>query len=175
MKIASETRHWAALIGWWALVGAVGWIVCVQIFLVLMAPFGQWQLPSVARVTVTAIDRDPDSHLTDFVTVQQNGEERVLPMLKAECREFRPRDEIWILRNYYGGGLRPDQFRLTPLRLLLEYPEPLVALALWGIRRVRKAQARDRRKDLERPRTVWKDEFYLKAERFAATEGQEKS
>ncbi len=167
MRISRQARHWIALGGLWTLVAAVAWIVSVQAFLVLMAPFGTWQAPAMARVTVVSVDRDPDSQLTDNLTVQQGEEERTLRMLKAECRELRPQDEVWILDNYYAGGLRPDHFRLTPLRLLLEYPEPLILLALWGIWRVRKAQARDEAAALTRPRTVWKDEFHLRAQRFA--------
>lgn len=168
MLISRQARHWSFLIGWWTLVAAVAWIVSVQGFLVLMAPFGHWQLPALARVTITSVDRDPDSQLTDNVTAQQGDRERVLRMPKAECRELRAQEEIWVLDNYYAGGLRPDHFRGTPLRLLLEYPEPLLLLAFWGIWKVRKAQATERKRDLERPRKVWKDEFHLRAERFAA-------
>jgi len=174
MRISRQTRHWIALIGLWTLVAAVAWIVSVQGFLVLMAPSGGWRFPSVALVTVTAVDRDPDNQLTDSVTVQEGDQERSLRMLKAECREIRAEDEIWILNNYWAGGLRPDQFRLSPQRLLMEYPEPLLLLAFWGIWRVRKAQARERQKELERPRTVWRDEFYRRAERFARDEGEPK-
>jgi hypothetical protein len=168
MRIPRQARHWTALIGWWTLAAAVAWIVSVQGFLVLMSPFGDWQVPAFARVVVTSVDRDPDSLLTDNVTAQQGDRERYLRMPKAECRQIRPQDEIWVLDNYFAGGLRPDHFRLTPLRLLLEFPEPLWLLAFWGIRRVRKAQGREKQEELERPRKVWKDEFHLRAERFAA-------
>ena len=93
-------------------------------------------------------------------------------MLKGERARLKAGDEIWILDNYYVTPTRPAQFRLTPWRILLEYPEPLALLALLGIRRLRRAQARARireaQEDAARPRTLLLDDFHARAERFKA-------
>ena len=85
------------------------------------------------------MDRDPDSQITDFVTVKEGEDERVLRLAKAEAEDLRPDDEAWILDAWYADGLRPTQFRLTLLRLLLEYPALLLLPAAFGLWRVRKA------------------------------------
>jgi hypothetical protein len=174
METPRQAWHWTALIGLWTLVAAVVWVVSVQAFLVLMSPTGHWQGFGVAHVTVTAVDPDPNSQLTDNVTVQEGDEERDLRMLKTECREIHTHDQIWILDNYWAGGLRPDHFRLTPQRLLLEFPEPILLLAFWGIWRIRKAQAKAQKQQSSGPRKVWRDEFHLRADRFAKDEKAEK-
>ena len=84
---------------------------------------------------------------------------------KAECRDLKPGDEIWVLDNYYATPVRPEQFRLSLRRLLVEYPEPLLLLFLVGIWRVRKALAKAQR-DLPPPTVLFKDDFHRRAERF---------
>jgi len=167
MAISRNTWRWTALTGLWTLVGLITWLVAIQIFIVLVTPFGTWQQPGIAKVTVKWVDRDPQSQYADNVIVLQGGMERSLSMLKAELKDLHLEDEIWILDNYYATATRPAQFRLTPLRLLLEYPEPLLVLALWGIWRIRRSQARDAKEDPNRPRTVLRDDFHARAERFA--------
>ena len=80
--------RWSALAGLWLLVGAVLWIVLVQVFLLALNPFCHLQRPSTARVMVKSVDRDPDSHITDYVTVRQGEDDQVLRMLKAEAAEL---------------------------------------------------------------------------------------
>ncbi len=167
MAITRKTWRWGALAGLWALVGLILWLMVIQAFLVLVTPFGTWQRPGIARVKVKWIDRDPQSTFTDNVVVDIEGEERSLSMLKAERTELTVGEEIWILDNYYVTTTRPAQFRLTPWRLLLEYPEPLLLLALFGIWRLRRALARDAQEDPARPRTVLRDDFHARAQRFA--------
>jgi hypothetical protein len=163
MAITRDTQRWIALILLWTVVITVCWIVAVQAFLVLMSPFGVWRWPRIANVTVTRVEADPDNKLTDKVYADEEAKGRVLAMLKAEAAKLHTDDDIWILENYYVKGLRPDQFRLTPLRLSLEYPEPFFLLALWGIRRIRKAQTKAAKTPPSKPPTVWRDDFHKRA------------
>jgi len=173
MQISRQTWHWTFLIGLWTVVAAVTWVISIQAFLVLLSPTGFWQGFAVAHVTVTSVDSDPDSQITDNVTVQQGDDERSLRMLKTEARELHPQDQVWIIDNYWAGGLRPDHFRLTPQRLLLEFPEPILLLAILGIWRTRRAQAKEAKRQPIGPRKVWRDEYYLRADRFAKEEKPE--
>ncbi len=166
MVVSWKAWRWGALAGLWTIAGLIAWLMSIQIFLVLVTPFGTWQRPDIARVTVTWIERDPQSTFTDNILVTQGGAERSLSMLKAERAGLSVGDEIWILDNYYVTATRPAQFRLTPLRLLLEYPEPLLLLALLAIWRLRRAQVREVQEDPARKRTVLRDDFHERAQRF---------
>ncbi len=170
MAIPGKVWRWGALGGLWTLVGVIVWLVVIQVILIFFSPFGTWQRPGIARVRVIAVEKDPLSLFTDNIQVLQGGAKRSLNMLKTERVQLRVGDEIWILDNYYMTGTRPGQFRLTPWRLLLEYPEPLLILALLAIWRLRRAQAearaREAQEDLTRPRTVLVDDFHARAERF---------
>ena len=159
--------NWTLLIGLGALAGLIVWLMAVQTILVVLTPFGQWQAPAIGKVRVIDTYRDAESQFTDFVTVEARGEERNLIMLKGEAAKLQADEEIWVLDNYYVTTTRPAQFRLTPLRLLLEYPEPLLILALLGIWRLRKALAKAAIPDPHRKRTVLVDDFHARAQRFA--------
>lgn len=170
MSIPGNTWRWLALGGLWALAGLAAWLMAVQAFLMALMP-GTWHLPRISKVTVTWVDRDPTSTYPENVRVEEGSEERMLSMLKAELRDLRIGDEVWILQNYYATELRPAHFRLTPLRLLLEYPQPTLALALWGILRLRRSRLRAEKAEQEDPtrvRTVLRDDFHARALRFAA-------
>ena len=150
----------------WVLVGSIGFVVLVQGMLVFFAPFGEWQLPGIAKVEITLVERDEQGRITGKVDVKRDGHERTLTMLKEECLNIETEEEVWILDNYFVGGARPDQFLLTPWRLLTEYPEPLILLALLAIRRLRRSQVKADEVVPDIPRAVWRDEFHLKAGRF---------
>jgi len=165
--LARPAIRWSILIALWALVGAVLWIVLVQVFLLALNPFCHLQAPGVARVQVVSVDRNQDSQITDFVSVKHGDAERVLNLAKDEAAELRPDDEVWILDAWYADGLRPTQFRLTLLRVLLEYPALLLLPAAWGLWRVGKAK---RAADAAPPppvRRTFTDDFHLRAQRFA--------
>ena len=167
--------RWSVLIALWAVVGAVLWILLVQAFLLALNPFCHAQMPGVARVQVVSVDRNPDSQITDFATVKHGDAERVLNLAKAEAAELRPEDEVWILDAWYADGLRPTQYRLTLLRVLLEYPALLLLPAAWGLWRVRKAK---RVADAAPPppvRRVFTDDFHLRAQRFAKPPEEKKN
>jgi hypothetical protein len=162
--------RWSALLGLWILVGAVLWIVLVQVFLLVLNPFCHLQRPGVARVMVKSVDRDPDSQITDYVTVKQDDEEQVLRLLKAEAVELKEYDEVWILDAWYSDGLRPTQYRLTPHRLVLEYPVILLLPAAWALWRLRKARQKAEAAPPPPIRQTFTDDFHLRAQRFAKPE-----
>lgn len=173
MRISRNAWHWTALIGLWGVVGAVGWLMAIQVFMVLIHSAGQWQMPGIARVEVLRVDRDEESTFTDNLLVRRGGQERSLVLLKRECEDTQAGDVIWLLDNYYATPLRPPQFRLTPFRLLVEYPEPLLLLALLGIWRIRRAQEKDRERPQPPPRITLKDDFHARAQRFAGKGSRE--
>jgi len=147
----------------------------VQAFLLALNPFCHLQRPSTARVMVKSVDRDPDSHITDYVTVRQCEDEQVLRMLKAEAGGLHEYDEVWILQAWYSDGLRPTQYLLTPHRLLLEYPFVLLLPAAWALWRLRKAREKAEAAPPPPIRRTFTDDFHLRAQRFAkpeATDGQ---
>jgi hypothetical protein len=94
----------------------------------------------------------------------------VLALGKAEAAELRANDEVWILDAWYADGLRPTQFRLTPLRLLLEYPALLLLPAAFGLWRVRKARQKADAAPPPPVRHTFTDDFHLRAQRFAKPE-----
>ena len=96
-------------------------------------------------------------------------EDRAIALMKSERTGLNVGDTFWVLDNYYRSPLRPPQFRLTPVRLLVEFPEPLLVLALLAILRLRKARARAAKALAEAPREriVLKDDFHTRADRFA--------
>ncbi|WP_257305225.1 hypothetical protein [Geothrix campi] len=159
--------RWSVLVALWALVGAVLWIVLVQVFLLALNPFCHLQQPGVARVQVVSVDRNQDSQITDFVTVKHGRAERVLNLAKSEAEELRPDDEVWLLEAWYADGLRPTQFRLTLLRVLVEYPVLLLLPAAWGLWRVRKAKQVADAAPPPPVRRTFTDDFHLRAQRFA--------
>lgn len=166
---ARPALRWSALVALWGVVIAVAWIELVQVLLLVWNPFCHWQGPGVAHVTVVSVDRDPQSQITDSVTVKEGRQERDLTLLKAEAAELVPGETIWVLDSAVSDGLRPDQYRLTLLRLLLQYPFLLllpVAWALWGLRRARLRTAAEPPPPV---RQVFTDDFHLRAQRFAGS------
>ena len=168
--LARPAVRWPVLVGLWAVVVAVLWVGLVQVFLLVMNPFCRWQGPGVAHVKVVRVEHDPQSQIADLVTVTEGHRTRDLTMLKAEAAELLPGDEIWVLDNYVADGLRPDQFRLTPLRVLLEYPFLLLLPVAWGLWRVHRARVVAEAAPLPPVRRVFTDDFHLRAQRFAKPE-----
>jgi hypothetical protein len=174
--MSARSHHairWTILLGTWGLVGAVVWIVTVQIFLLALNPFCHVQRPGVSRLEVVSVDRNTDSQITDFVTAKQGDETRVLTLSKTEAGELHANDEVWILDAWYADSLRPTQFRLTPQRILLEYPAILLLPAAWVLWRVRKARQRADAAPPPPVRRTFTDDFHLRAQRFAKEEAGE--
>ncbi len=153
----------------WLWIGLTVWLRAVQAFLVLFSPTGAWQAPGWQHVAVVRIEVDQGGKLTGAVLARREDREVDLKFSQQEALGLAVGDELWVLNNYFVGGARPDHFRLTPLRLLLEYPEPLALLALGGILLLRRGQRKEDLKAQAPPpggRKVWKDEFHARAERF---------
>lgn len=167
MTISPNTWRWTAITALWVMVASIGFVVLVQGMLVFFAPFGGWRMPGVAKVEIRNIERDEQGRITGRVLVKQGERDRIIVLPKEECLKIEVEEEVWVLENYFAGGARPDQFLLTPTRLLTEYPEPLILLALLGIRRLRRSLARAEKEIPDLPRAVWRDEFSLKAARFS--------
>jgi hypothetical protein len=168
MAITRMQWRWTALAGLWTLVGFIGFLLVVQAFLTLLMAYGTWQRPGIAPVKVISINHDLENNFTDKVLVTRgrtNPRLGILRMLKSEVAQLRVGDEFWVLDNYFHNELRPAQFRLSPQRLLLEYPEPLLLLALLAIWRVRRIKPPP--EDPNRVRTLLRDDFHLRAQRFA--------
>ena len=168
--LARPAIRWTVLAALWGLVLAVLWILSVQVFLLALNPFCHLQQPGITRVGVVSVDRNPDSQITDFVTAKHGDETQVLAMGKAEAAELRPEDEVWILDAWYTDGLRPTQFRLTLLRLLLEYPAILLLPVALGFWRVHRARVQADAAPLPPVRRVFTDDFHTRAQRFARPE-----
>lgn len=164
--LSRPAARFAALIGLWGLVGAVLWIVTVQVFLLVLNPFCHLERPGLARLEVVSVDRNQDSQITDYVTAKQGDETRVLTLGKGEAAELKAGDEVWILDAWYADGLRPTQFRLTLLRLLLEYPALLLLPAAFGLWRVRQARVKAEAEPPPPVRRTFTDDFHLRAQRF---------
>lgn len=176
MVATRNALRWTALAGLCLLAGVICWVLMVEGMMALFAPFGSWKLPGIAKVTVTQIEQDETGKLTGNVLVIEGERSRTLRMAKEECAELEADTEVWILDNYFANGPRPDQFRLSLLRLILEYPEPLLALILWAIWRLRRSQVQAAKAVEENPvreRKVWRDEFHTRAERFTAPKQSE--
>lgn len=170
MHISSNTWRWAALTALWTMLAGIGFVVLVQAMLVFFAPFGHWQMPGLAKVEIVNIERDEQGRITGRVLARKDARDKILVLAKEECLKIEPEEEVWLLENYFSGGARPDQFLLTPLRLLTEYPEPLILLALLVIRYLRRVQVKATKEIPDQPRTVWRDEFHTKAARFSGTD-----
>ena len=170
MRIPPIAWRWTALVALGTVVGAGLWVMVIQGLLVLFSPVGAWQLPRIAKVTVVRLDKDPEKNFTDRLVVRQGDRERDLEMLKEEQAGLHPGDELWILDNYFYTSLRPAQFRLTPLRLALEYPLPLMLLAAWGFIRILRSgfgKPPPPVLDPDKPRIRLQDDFHRRAERFS--------
>ena len=171
--LSRPSVRWSANIALWALVVAVVWITAVQLFLLALNPFCHVQRPGLASGVVLSVDRDPDSQITDFVTVKEGTQERVLRLPKAEAADLHADDEVWILDAWYADGLRPTQFRLTAQRVLLEYPALLLLPAAWALWRVRRARVKAEAAPLPPVRRTFTDDFHLRAQRFSKPESGE--
>jgi hypothetical protein len=201
MRISRGALNWTLLLWAWLVVGLVGFLMTVQVLLLIYGPKGSWHWPRVYQVTVKAFDTDAQSPYTTVTIEGEPGEARAkgtpkveesredkaqveegedkaeeeddaptISLLKADHRGVPVGARLWVLDNYYRSPLRAAQFRITPQRLLLEFPEPLLVLALLLIVRIRRVQAKAIKDEEEAPRErrLVTDDFHARAERFAA-------
>lgn len=165
-RLAEPAYRWPILTLLWGLVGVVIWLTAVQAFLVALNPYCHLKVPAMRHVEVVAVDPNPDSQIADYVSVKQGQRERVLSMAKAEAAALRPEDEVFVLETWYADGLRPTEFRLTPLRLLLEYPLLLLLPLGWALWRMQRIKAVAAAAPPPPVRRTFTDDFHLRAQRF---------
>jgi hypothetical protein len=165
-RLAQPIYRWPILTLLWGLVGAAVWLTGVQLLLVAMNPFCHLKTPAVIHVEVVGVDPNPDSQLTDWVNVKQGQRERTLCMAKAEAAALHPEDEVFVLETWYADGLRPTEFRLGLLRLLLEYPLLILLPLGLGLWRMHLIKAEAAAAPLPPVRRTFTDDFHLRAQRF---------
>jgi hypothetical protein len=161
--------RWTALTGLGILACFLGFLTAIQALMVVLPPGAAWQKPRLYKVTVKSFDPDPRSEYTAVFVTDEQEKERVLTLLKEERMALEVDEEIWVLDAPFRSRLRPPQYRVTPLRLVLEFPAPWLVLTLLVMWRVRRTQVRITREEQEAPRerTVVRDEFHARAQRFA--------
>jgi hypothetical protein len=161
--------RWTALTGLGILACFLGFLTAIQVLLVVLPPGAIWQKPRVYKVTVKSFDPDPRSEYTAVFVSDEQDKERVLNLPQAERIRLAVDEDLWVLDVPFRSRLRPPQYRVTPLRFVLEFPEPFLALVLLLLWRVRRTQVRLAREEREAPRirTVVRDDFHARAQRFA--------
>ncbi len=194
MVIPRSVSNGVLLATAWLAVGLIAFLMTVQLLMILYGPPGTWHWPRVYQVTVKAVDGDAQSaflsgtieggatpppaaqakakEAKELNPTTEEAEEEPEPSIllgKADRQGLQIGNSIWVMDNYYRSSLRPPQFRLGLTRLLVEFPEPALLLALLLIYRLRKAQARSVQAEQEAPtvRRLLKDDFHTRAERFA--------
>lgn len=143
-------------------------LIGVRWFSIAFAATGHWQRPALARVQVLRTEHDPFDPVGRKVHVLRHGRYQALRMLREEAAALQPGQELWVLDNLFASPRRPDQFRLGPLRLLTEWPEPLLLLSAWAFwRRLRQRWGHPDDADETRPgkpRRVLTDDFHARAD-----------
>ncbi len=177
MPIPRDFWRWTALTLLWIWVSISAWVMVVQAFVVVWDTPGHWRRPGVSKVTVRLVGTDEEGKISGYVWVEKEGRQRELRMYREEAVKLAVDDEVWVLHNFRANGHRPNEFLLTPWRLMGEYPAPLMLLALGGIVFLRRKQKAEAKAIAEAPnpnRKVWKDDFHARAERFAAKDSERK-
>ena len=162
--------RWTALTLLWIWACVSAWVVFVQIFVVVWDTPGHWRLPGISKVVVRLIGTDEEGKISGYVWAERDGKEVQLRLYREEAVKLAVDNDVWVLHNFRANGHRPNEFLLGPWRLMAEYPEPLMLLALGAIALLRRRQKAEAKALAEAPhpnRKVWKDEFHSRAERFA--------
>ena len=161
--------RWTLLAFLWLWVVASAWVMLVQVFVVVWDTPGHWRLPGISKVTVRLVGTDEEGKVSGFVWAEQDDREVQLRLYREEAATLVPDQEVWVLHHYRRNGHRPNEFLLTPVRLMGEYPEPLLLVALSLIRFLQRKRKAELKAEAEAPnpnRKVWKDEFHSRADRF---------
>lgn len=144
-------------------------LIGARLFGALFAATGHWQRPGLARVQVVRLEQDPFDPIGGKVHVLRGGQATTLHMLRREMATLAPGQRVWVLDTWFTSPRHPAQFRVTPLRLATEYPEPLLLLSLWGFVRLLRRRwglAEDQEREVpDRPRRVLTDDFHGRADR----------
>lgn len=166
--------RWIALTFLWIWAAVSAWVLVVQVFVVVWDTPGHWRWPGISKVTIRLIGTDEEGKISGYVWAEREGREVQLRLFREEAVKLAVDDEVWVLHNYRENGHRPNEFLLGPWRLMGEYPEPLLVLALVLIRLLHRKRKAELKAAAEAPnpnRKVWKDEFHSRAERFSKKDG----
>lgn len=153
----------------------LGGLACACVLLIgsrmfgaLFAATGHWQKPAFAHVQVIRLEKDPFDPIAGKVHVLRGGQTTTLRLLKGEMADLAPGAQVWVMDTLFASPRHPAQFRVTPLRLATEFPEPLLLLSLWGFFRLLRSRwglAEDQERDVpDRPRRVLTDDFHTRAD-----------
>lgn len=157
----------------WAAVGVCTWLLFFQAALIVFATRGEWQTPDVYEVQVVEVQKDSQNAFTRDVDVTIGGEADTITLPKSEAVPLHRGDTFWVLDNFYATPIRPAQFRLTPWRVLAEYPLLLLLPALLLLLRLRRSPwglPPELPPGERPPRQVYRDTFHTRAQRHAPPE-----
>jgi hypothetical protein len=171
MPIPPTYKRKATTVLLWIVVVFCAWIMAMQLAVIAFAAQGEWQTPDYYQVEVVEVFRDSGNAFTRDVQVTIDGQLEVITLPKKEAIPLRPHDSFWVVDNLYSTPLRPAQFRLTFIRVLTEYPEILLLLALLGLAFLRRSKW-----DLppepvvlpEGQKKVYRDTFHHRAKRHGS-------
>jgi hypothetical protein len=155
----------------WTVIGLMGWLLFFQAALIVFATRGEWQAPDVYEVQVVEVQKDSQNAFTRDVDVTIDGELDTITLPKSEAVPLHRGDSFWVLDNFYATPIRPAQFKLTPWRVLAEYPEILLLAAVLLLLRIRRSKwglPKEPPPGEAPPRTVYRDTFHVRAQRHAA-------
>ncbi len=140
---------------WLAFAVMVGFCF-TKVFMAQLSVTGYWQAPRITRTMVTRVVKDPENHFTHTVISLVPGEkEQVFRMLQTELADVVPGQRLWLIANRFVATNEPARYRLSALRLLSQFPEPIaLLLGLWAWRRFRRrlGQAPDQDEDATKVR-----------------------
>ncbi|WP_306599934.1 hypothetical protein [Geothrix sp. 21YS21S-2] len=168
MPAGSAPKRNVALVLLWTVVLLMGWLMAVQLALIAFAHQGEWQWPDVYQAEVVEVFKDTSNAFTRDVYVTIDGELETITLPKPDAARLQPHDTIRVLDNFYATPLRPAQFILTPGRVLGEYPEILLLLALLAIQLLRRSKwglIPDPPPVPEADKKVFRDTFHQRAQR----------
>lgn len=146
-------------------------VLFTRLFSVWFAATGHWQRPGLGRVEFLRAEPEPFDPASGKVFVLRHGQHAQLGMLRADYRGLQKGQTFWVLDNPFVSPMRPAQFRLGLLRLLLETAEPLFLLTLFALWRVARSRWGLPVEDPNRPRRILTDDFHARAERHRGNPG----
>jgi len=171
MQAGSPTPKRTILAGLlWTVLGLNAWLMAVQLAMIVFATKGEWQTPDFYQVTVVEVAKDSTNAFTREVDVTIDGAADTITLPKPDARKLHPYDTVWVLDNFYATPIRSAQFLLTPGRVLAEYPEFLLLVAILALVRLRRSPWGlhvDPPLPPENERNIFRDDFHHRAQRHA--------
>ena len=136
-----KTRRMAIDVLLWVVIAFCIWFSLTRHFVAFFATSGRWQMPSISRVQVGSVQKDPDNFYTDrLIMVEKDGSQKVTRLLKKELVGVKPGDKLWLIRPPYVTIVASTPaYRFSPIRLVTEFPEVfLLICGSWLFFRFRK-------------------------------------